>query len=49
MKPNLKAINKKTNKVNEIAILKMMKNLVIICYTPEIAIFSQELANIKSN
>jgi hypothetical protein len=78
MRPNLKAINKKINKVNEILIrtvkaltvrlespgsrtrknkplarepaiiimTKMINSLVIICYTPEIAIFSQELANL---
>jgi hypothetical protein len=78
MRPNLKAINKKINKVNEIVILmvkaltvrfesprsltrknkplarepaiiimtKMMNSLVIICYTPQIAIFSRELANL---
>jgi hypothetical protein len=34
----------------ELAIIimtKMMNSLVIICYTPKIAFFSQELANLK--
>lgn len=79
MSPNLKAINRKINKTNEIPILivnaltvllespvsfirknnplandpaiiimtKMMKILVIICYTPEIANPNQGLAHIE--